>query len=131
MDPLGQHLLLEFYGCPDGRLDDVVGVEAAMVEAAGAMGAHVVGAHFHRFEPHGVSGVVVISESHLTIHTWPEYGYAAVDVFTCGAQVDPPAAVEALEAAFEPTDVQRAELSRGRLPVAGRQGRRPDLEDLE
>ncbi|MES2643445.1 MAG: adenosylmethionine decarboxylase [Myxococcota bacterium] len=85
---LGTHLLVELYECDVAALDDVAGIEAAMVEAALAGGATIVDRRFHRFAPHGVSGVVVIAESHLTIHTWPEHAYAAVDVFTCGSSVD-------------------------------------------
>lgn len=114
MDPLGRQIILELDGCPDSRLNVIDEVESAMVEAADAMGATIVGAHFHRFEPHGVSGVVVISESHLTIHTWPEYGYAAVDVFTCGEDVEPHAALSVLESRFEPRDVEHSEIERGR-----------------
>lgn len=70
-------------------MDDVAFIEKVMVDAAEHMRANVVTVSFHKFNPHGVSGVVVISESHLTIHTWPEYGYAAIDVFTCGQVIDP------------------------------------------
>lgn len=81
---LGTHILAELYGCPRARLDDEELIRAAMLEAARRCGATIVSDHFHRFSPQGVSGVVVIAESHLTIHTWPESGYAAVDLFTCG-----------------------------------------------
>jgi len=65
-------------------LDDFSGIESLMLKAAEAAGATIVQSVFHRFSPHGVTGVVVVAESHLSIHTWPEYGYAAVDFFTCG-----------------------------------------------
>ena len=64
------------------------------------MGATVVSSHFHQFSPYGISGVVIIQESHLTLHTWPEYGYAAVDVFTCG-DIDLDAGVVYLQEALE------------------------------
>ncbi|MFS8640518.1 MAG: adenosylmethionine decarboxylase [Symbiobacteriaceae bacterium] len=89
MRALGRHVLAEAYECDPAILDDVNLVESILVEAALAAGAEVRQVAFHKFAPQGVSGVVVISESHLTIHTWPELGYAAIDVFTCGDHVDP------------------------------------------
>ncbi len=79
----------EVYGCRFEVLNDVHMVEDIMVNAALEAGAEVREFVFHKFSPQGVSGVVVISESHLAIHTWPELGYAAVDVFTCGETVNP------------------------------------------
>ncbi len=84
MDTFGQHLLVEYHGCDTKILDNVERVESMMRTAAEAAQATVVAATFHCFTPQGVSGVVVIEESHLSIHTWPEYGYAAVDFYTCG-----------------------------------------------
>lgn len=81
---LGTHVLLELYECSPNSLTEPADSERILLSAAAAMGATVIGAHFHTFSPHGVSGVVVIAESHLTIHTWPEHGYAAVDIFSCG-----------------------------------------------
>jgi len=84
MKTIGRHLIAEFYRCETGFLDDTEGVRRLMLETAEIIGATVMGASFHRFTPQGVSGTVVISESHLSIHTWPEYGYVAVDIYTCG-----------------------------------------------
>ena len=81
---LGRHILLELYDCHADLLKFPPDSERILLAAAQAMGATVIGSHFHAFPEHGVSGVVVIAESHLTVHTWPEYGYAAVDVFSCG-----------------------------------------------
>lgn len=89
MNALGFHILAEFYGCNKTCLDDIAEIEAFMVAAAVKAGAEVREVVFHKFSPQGVSGVVIISESHLTIHTWPELNYAAVDIFTCGKRVDP------------------------------------------
>ena len=86
---LGRHVLCEAYGCKYEILDNVDLVHQVLKEAALKAGAEVREAAFHKFSPHGVSGVLVISESHVAIHTWPEYGYAALDVFTCGEDVDP------------------------------------------
>ena len=80
---LGRHTLLEFLECDPERLSRVAGVRVLMMEAAQRANGTIVRAVFHSFSPWGVSGVVVISESHLTIHTWPEHGFAAVDVFSC------------------------------------------------
>lgn len=114
---LGHHLLVEFYNCTPERLDDVAGVEQHMNQAARACGATIVQSNFHRFEPQGVSGVVVISESHLAIHTWPEYGYASVDLFTCGNTVDPLVAYEYLRTAFEAQGAEIQMLKRGDLDL--------------
>ena len=95
MISLGRHLLAEFYNCESGVLNDPEHIERLMNEAARLSGATVVQSVFHVFSPHGVSGVVVVEESHLAVHTWPEYGYAAVDYFSCG-DVDCDAAVRYL-----------------------------------
>ena len=96
MNALGRHLLVELYDCDREVLNDLDLIRDVMVKAAIDCGAVVLGDSFHRFSPQGVSGVVVIAESHLSIHTWPEYGYAAVDVFTCGTTVRPEKAAEVL-----------------------------------
>lgn len=85
---LGNHLLVELYKCDVLLLNDPEKIESFMKEAAEASGATIVSVHTNLFNPHGISGVVIIAESHITIHTWPEYGYAAVDAFTCGDSVD-------------------------------------------
>jgi len=80
----GRHLLVEYTGCDFTILDDLKRIEALMNEAARAAQTNIVASVFQPFEPQGVTGVVVVEESHLSIHTWPEHGYAAVDFFTCG-----------------------------------------------
>ncbi len=84
MKAFGRHLLVEYRGCDRDLLDDSEQVETHLRRAAIEAGATIVAAVFHRFSPQGVTGVVVVEESHLSIHTWPEHGYAAVDFFTCG-----------------------------------------------
>ena len=96
MNALGRHLLMELEDCNEETLNDLETLKAAMLAAADEAGATVLGESFHRFAPHGISGVVVIAESHLFIHTWPEYGYAAADIFTCGTTVHPEKAAEVL-----------------------------------
>jgi len=89
LNALGRHLLLELKICNEELLDDLNFLKGCLNEAAIQSGATVVGESFYHFSPCGVSGVVNIAESHIAIHTWPEYRYAAVDVFTCGNAVDP------------------------------------------
>jgi len=89
LNALARHLLLELKICNVEVLDDLDFLKDCLNEAAIQSGATVVGESFYHFSPHGVSGVVNIAESHISIHTWPEYRYAAVDVFTCGEDVDP------------------------------------------
>ena len=101
---IGRHLLLEHWG---GRgLTDAATLEAAMRAAARAAGAQVLGAHFHRFAGGGVTGVLLLAESHVTVHTWPEQRYAALDLFMCGA-ADVEAAADALDAALGPRRTSR------------------------
>ena len=119
---LGRHILCEAYGCDPALLDDEKQVEAIMVEAALRAGADVRQVTFHKFSPQGVSGVVVISESHLAIHTWPELGYAAIDVFTCGESVNPWVACDYLTRAFKAHSTAAMEMKRGVLSPDGSLG---------
>lgn len=114
---LGRHLLAEFYDCNSNILNNVQLIEEAMTDAALACGATIVQKNFHLFSPYGVSGVVVISESHLAIHTWPEYGYAAVDLFTCGSSCDPKVAYETLREKLGSGTSYYSELNRGLMNV--------------
>lgn len=88
MNTIARHLIAEFYECSAVRLNDQPWLEQSMCQAAKEVGATVVGQAFHQFSPQGVTGTILIEESHLSIHTWPEYQYAAVDIFTCGG-LDP------------------------------------------
>ena len=110
---LGRHILAEFFECDPNVLNNPELVEKYMLQAALECGATVVNKCFHLFAPHGVSGVVIISESHLAIHTWPEYGYAAVDLFTCGEQCDPKVSYEFLKEKFNSRDAKYSQLNRG------------------
>ncbi len=113
MSALGRHVLAEFYGCPEEILSDLGLIKQHMVQAALEAGAEVRETVFHQFSPQGISGVVVISESHLAIHSWPEYGYAAVDVFTCGQTVDPWVSCNYLKEAFSAHNMSAREIKRG------------------
>lgn len=114
MSPLGRHLLAEFTACDPVVLADLEAVTAAMLEAARASGATIVTHSFHHFSPHGVSGAVIIAESHLAIHTWPEHAFAAVDYFSCGP-VDLPAALAVLTRALGAARTETLSLTRGPL----------------
>ena len=110
---LGRHVLAEFFECDPNTLNSIDKVEKYMMEAALECGATIVQKCFHMFSPYGVSGVVIISESHLAIHTWPELGYAAVDLFTCGSKCDPKVAYEFLKNKFSSKNASFTELKRG------------------
>lgn len=84
MKTLGRHVIAEFYDCSRERLQDADFIRGLMLATAEHIGATIVAESFHTFSPQGVSGAVIIAESHLSIHTWPENGYAAVDIYTCG-----------------------------------------------
>ena len=115
MKVLGRHLLVEYHGWDPEILNDLERVKKFMLEAASESGATVLDASFHYFTPQGVSGVVVIAESHLAIHTWPEYGYAAVDIFTCGNVVDPWKAFHYLRSTLDSKETSVNEIVRGEL----------------
>lgn len=112
METNGRHFLVEYHGCDASVLDDMQLLERSLRRAAVAAKAHVINALFHRFMPHGVSGVVVIQESHLSIHTWPEAGYAAVDFYTCG-DCTPQLAHEVLLATLGADSFELLEIERG------------------
>ena len=112
---LGRHVLAEFFECDPNILNNRDRIENLMVDAAIECGATIVQKCFHMFSPYGVSGVVIISESHLAIHTWPELGYAAVDLFTCGPKCDPKIAYEFLKKKFDSRKASLTQLKRGIL----------------
>lgn len=115
MADLGRHILVEFTQCDPAVLNDVILIERGMVEGAKEAGATVINSTFHHFSPFGVSGVVVIQESHLAIHTWPEYRYAAVDLFTCGDEVNPWISFDFLKDVLKSTSYGALEMRRGNL----------------
>ena len=111
----GTHLLIDFWGA--SRLDDLDHIKEALREAVLAAGATLLHIHLHHFSPNGgVSGVAVLAESHISVHTWPERGYAAFDVFMCGS-CDPYDALPALRGAFEPGKETLKEEKRGLVPL--------------
>jgi spermidine synthase len=124
VQPLGVHYLLELRGCDPTVINDLPEVRRILIEAAKQAKATVLDARFHQFSPQGVSGVVVVGESHLSIHTWPEYGYASADIYTCG-HTDP------LRAAFYIVEALRARsvfcmiVGRGEHPTMDESGSEP------
>ena len=111
----GTHLLIDFWGA--SRLDDLDHIKEALREAVLAAGATLLHIHLHHFSPNGgVSGVAVLAESHISVHTWPERGYAAFDVFMCGS-CDPHDALPAIFSAFAPKKVELQEEKRGLVPL--------------
>ncbi len=110
---LGSHILIELFDCDKASLELENTVGTAMIDAAKASEATIVTDSFHEFKPWGVSGAVIIQESHYTIHTWPEHGYAAVDLFYCGGTIYVEKAVEVLRERFKPGRIKFLVVRRG------------------
>ena len=115
MNALGRHVLIELNDCNREIINDVESIRNLLCETAERIGATIVNQAFHKFSPQGVSGVVVIAESHIAVHTWPEYGYAAIDVFTCGTTIEPKDAIPLLIDRLEAKGSSFRELERGIL----------------
>ncbi|MBM2824661.1 MAG: S-adenosylmethionine decarboxylase [Dehalococcoidales bacterium] len=117
MNALGKHLLLELKDCNRELLNDLEFLKRILPAAASEAGATILGESFHQFHPQGVSGVVIIAESHLFIHTWPECGYAAIDIFTCGNSVHPEKAAQILIKQLGSKNHSILEIQRGILNI--------------
>jgi S-adenosylmethionine decarboxylase proenzyme len=124
MQTLGRHALLDLYGCDPAVLDDKDTLQALLRQTAVDLECTVVQEVFHTFSPYGVSGVVVIAESHLAIHTWPEHGFAAVDLFTCNDTTALSSLAEILKERLGATHITYEEKVRGVVPSPAR---RPEL----
>ncbi|MPY93371.1 MAG: adenosylmethionine decarboxylase [Acidimicrobiia bacterium] len=111
---VGRHIICEFWGA--SNLQDAGHTERALEHAVAAGKATLIKTVVHQFSPHGVTAVAVLAESHLSIHTWPEMGYAAVDYFTCGSHVDTDAMLGSLKESYQPERVETRELARGAAP---------------
>jgi len=110
----GTHLIIDLFGA--SGLDDLKGIEACLTRCVEVAGATLLHIHLHPFERNGgVSGVAVLAESHISIHTWPEHSYGAVDVFMCG-RAQPSRCIEVLKEAFKPRRLEVEEILRGSLP---------------
>jgi S-adenosylmethionine decarboxylase len=118
LNSLGTHLLLELKECNSKALNDLKKVEDILVTAAKEAKATIIETSFHKFSPFGISGIVVIAESHISIHTWPEYGYAAIDIFTCGDVLKPETAAHHMIQKFQSKDPSMVEMKRGLMVTA-------------
>jgi S-adenosylmethionine decarboxylase len=116
METMGRHVISELWGCDVEKLNNMEFIERTFVDAALKSGAEIREVAFHKFAPHGVSGVVIISESHLTIHSFPEHGYASIDVYTCG-ELDPNIAADYIADTLHAQTHEKIELPRGTSPV--------------
>lgn len=112
MDTHSKHLLIELFDCLPSALDDPKQVQASLESAAEAAQVNIVQSFFHQFSPQGVTGVVIIEESHLSIHTWPEYGYASIDFYTCG-EAEPEAAIAVVCNSFAAKRIEAMMINRG------------------
>ncbi|WP_017473378.1 adenosylmethionine decarboxylase [Amphibacillus jilinensis] len=117
MDTMGRHVIAEMWDCNIEILNDMGKIEQIFVDAALKAGAEIREVAFHKFAPQGVSGVVIISESHLTIHSFPEHGYASIDVYTCGDIIDPNVACHFISESLESKKCEKVEVPRGIGPV--------------
>lgn len=113
MDTLGRHIILEMWGCCKDVIDNADGIKEILTGATEAMNATLVDVVCHRFSPYGATGVAILAESHISIHTWPEYGYAATDIFICGNTINPHNAASYIIQAFQAKETSLLELKRG------------------
>jgi S-adenosylmethionine decarboxylase len=112
----GRHLLAEFWGAT--VTESKSELETFLLNAAKISRSEPLGLSVHKFEPHGITGIVVLAESHISIHSWPEFGYAAIDIFTCGKKTRPHDALAYLKEIFSPSKVELKEIHRGDLKNA-------------
>jgi len=117
MKSLGKHLIIEFFQCDSTILNDVKILESHLLAAVQLSGATIIHPFFHQFSPHGITGVVVVAESHFAVHTWPEYGYCALDIFTCGDSVDGHIALNYLKENLKAANTSVMEVKRGVLDL--------------
>ena len=117
MKSLGKHLIIELHDCDPDILNQTEVCESHLLEAVRLSGATVIQPFFHEFSPHGVSGIVVIAESHFSVHTWPEYGYCAVDIFTCGEDIKTDAPLDYLRRNLKADHYSVMEIKRGLLSL--------------
>ena len=113
LNTLSTHLLIELRNCDKRLLNDLNGVREVLIETSKIMGVTIVGETFHRFSPHGITGVLAIAESHICIHTWPEHNYAAVDIFTCGVNGNAQKGADYLVNQFQSQEPQIKVIERG------------------
>ena len=130
MQALGRQILVELYNCNPEILNNLKEIEKHMLESCRIAEATIVTHTFHKFSPHGVSGAVIIAESHVSIHTWPEHNYAAVDIFTCGKSISPWLIHDYLKENLESQNTSSTELRRGLFDIGDKKLLfKPDEED--
>lgn len=117
MKSLGKHLIIELFQCDSTILNNPKTLEHHLLAAVKLSGATVIQPFFHQFSPHGVTGVVVVAESHFCLHTWPEYGYCALDIFTCGDRVNGNQALDYLKESLKAATASVMEIKRGVLDL--------------
>ena len=117
MKSLGRHLIIELFHCDRAILNDQKMLENYLLEAVRLSGATTIQPFFHHFSPHGISGIILIAESHFAVHTWPEYGYCALDIFTCGEQIKAQEALVFLRGKLGAGTVSTMEIKRGILDL--------------
>ncbi len=117
MNALGKHSIIELYDCDREIINNQELVETIMIEAVKISGATLVKTVFHKFSPHGITGIAVVAESHFAIHTWPEYGYCALDIFTCGDLIDNHLAIEYFRNKLIAKNISVVEMERGVLDI--------------
>jgi len=126
---IGSHFIAEMYDCPAEVIDDLEGVQAALLDAVRVAGATLLHLKAHRFQPQGVTALGLLAESHISVHTWPELGYAAADVFTCGADAKPEAACELLARRLQAGRYELRRIERGMEAPKVRPARVPEPLD--
>lgn len=114
---LGVHYLIDFYNCDSNYLTSVTKIKKVMIEISKLEKFNVVKSCFHQFKPYGVSGVLVLKESHFTIHTWPEYRYAAIDIFLCDININVENGLKFLCDVFSTNDYKMRIINRGVIPI--------------
>jgi len=114
LNVLGKHTIIDLYDCNREKIDDLALLEETLLRAAKAANATIINSHFHKFSPQGVSGTIIIAESHFNLHSWPEHGYVALDLFTCGTSLDSSKAIEILIEELESKNYNIQELDRGK-----------------
>jgi len=110
---VGLHFLADYYGCSYAALNDAKRLREVLIEAVAKSGATILSDRFEIFQPHGVTGVVIVAESHVALHTWPERGFMAVDYFTCSSRLDPHVAFDILARALGSARLETRQVVRG------------------
>ncbi len=124
---VGFQKTIDFYGCNSAIINSCSAVEKALLAATKLMELTVVNTTIHSFSPIGVSGVIVIQESHIAIHTWPEHDYVAIDIFTCNEEYDLNSGITYLKEAFEASKMEEKNIERGNLSAIARFKKNQDV----